>query len=54
VNEPRTLKFIVPSGLAVGSDYGLVVVTQSSAKGNGALLKHRRTVRSAFKLTVQN
>jgi hypothetical protein len=54
VNEPRTLKFIVPSGLTVGSDYGLVIVTQSSAKGNGALLKHRRTVRSAFKLTVQN
>jgi hypothetical protein len=45
---------IVPAGLAVGSDYGLVIITQSSAKNGAALLKTRRTVRSALKLTVQN
>jgi hypothetical protein len=54
VNEPRTLKFIVPSTLTVGSDYGLVIVTQSSTKHGAALLKTRRTLRSTFKLTVQN
>jgi hypothetical protein len=54
VNEPRTLKVIVPAGLTLGSDYGLVIVTQSSAKGHRALLKTRRTLRSAFKLTAQN
>jgi hypothetical protein len=53
VNEPHTLKVIVPAGLTVGAQYGLVIVTQSSAKGGGALLKHRRTLRSSFKLTVQ-
>ncbi|MDR1149953.1 MAG: DUF4469 domain-containing protein [Spirochaetaceae bacterium] len=35
VNEPNTLKVIVPVGLTLGSDYGLVIVTPSSAKGNG-------------------
>ncbi|MDR1096323.1 MAG: DUF4469 domain-containing protein, partial [Spirochaetaceae bacterium] len=54
VNEPKTLKVIVPATLTVGSDYGLVIVTQSPSKGGGTPLKHRRTVRSAFKLTVQN
>jgi hypothetical protein len=54
VNEPKTLKFIVPATLTVGSDYGLVIVTQSSTKNNAAVLKHRRTLKSAFKLTVQN
>jgi hypothetical protein len=54
VNEHKTLKVIVPAGLTVGSDYGLVIVTQSSAKGAGHLLKTRRTLRSAFKLTLQN
>jgi hypothetical protein len=53
VNEPRTLKFIVPSTLTVGKEYGLVIVTQSSAKRGAALLKTRRTLRSSFKLTVQ-
>jgi hypothetical protein len=53
VNEPRTLKFIVPAGLTPGGKYGLVIVTQSSAKGSGTLLKNHRTVRSSFKLTAQ-
>jgi hypothetical protein len=54
VNELRTLKAIVPATLGVGYDYALKVVTQSSAKGNGAILKTVREVRSDFKLTVQN
>jgi hypothetical protein len=53
VNEPKTLKFIVPATLTVGKEYGLVIITQSSAKGSGSLLKHRRTLKSAFTLTVQ-
>jgi hypothetical protein len=54
VNEPKTLKVIVPSGLAIRTGYTLKVVTQSSAKGGGALLKNVREVRSDFKLVVNN
>jgi hypothetical protein len=54
VNEPRTLKTIVPATLGVGGEYTLKVVTQSSAKSRGAMLKNIREVRSDFKLTVQN
>jgi hypothetical protein len=54
VNEPRTLKTIVPATLGVGSAYTLKVVTQSSAKGARAVLKTVREVRSDFKLTAQN
>jgi hypothetical protein len=54
VNEPRTLKAIVPATLGVGGEYTLKVVTQSSAKSSGSLLKNTREVRSDFKLTVQN
>jgi hypothetical protein len=54
VNAPRTLKIIVPMGLAPGMDYTLKVVTQSSAKHSATLLKTVREVRSDFKLTVQN
>jgi hypothetical protein len=54
VNEPRTLKTIVPATLGVGGEYALKIVTQSSAKNSGALLKTVREVRSDFKLTVQN
>jgi hypothetical protein len=53
VNEPRTLKTIVPATLGVGGEYALKVVTQSSTKHGGALLKNLREVRSDFKLTVQ-
>jgi hypothetical protein len=53
VNEPRTLKVIVPATLGVGGEYTLKVVTQSSAKGARAVLKTVREVRSDFKLTVQ-
>jgi hypothetical protein len=53
VNEPRTLKAIVPAALAPGKDYRLKVFTQSSAKGGGALLKNLREIHSEFKLTAQ-
>jgi hypothetical protein len=54
VNEPRTLKAIVPATLGVGGEYTLKVVTQSSTKHGAAVLKNLREVRSDFKLTVQN
>jgi hypothetical protein len=54
VNEPRTLKAIVPAALGAGGEYALKVVTQSSAKNGAALLKTLREVRSDFKLTAQN
>jgi fibronectin type 3 domain-containing protein len=54
VNEPRTIKAIVPAGLTAGTDYALKIVTQSPAKGGGALLKNLRELRSEFKLTAQN
>jgi hypothetical protein len=54
VNEPRTLKVIVPADLKPGREYTLQVVTQSSAKGNGGILKTVREVRSGFKLAAQN
>jgi hypothetical protein len=52
VNQPRTLKALVPAGLTVGGEYALKVVTQSSAKGSGSLLKDPREVQSDFTLTV--
>jgi hypothetical protein len=54
VNEPRTLKAVVPAGLAAGADYRLLIVAQSSAKNSGALLKNIREIHSEFKLTVQS
>jgi hypothetical protein len=53
VNEPRTLKVIVPA-LETGKAYVLKLVTQSSAKGGGALLKKVRDMRSDFILIAQN
>jgi hypothetical protein len=52
VNEPRTLKAIVPASLVIGKDYALKVLTQSSAKGSSGLLKSLREVQSEFKLTA--
>jgi hypothetical protein len=51
VNEPRTIKAIVPNTLVSGA-YTLLIVTQSSAKGGGALLKNIREVRSEFTVQV--
>jgi hypothetical protein len=53
VNEPRTLKAIVPATLTVGGEYALKVVTQSSAKNSGTILKSVREIRSDFKLIAQ-
>jgi hypothetical protein len=52
VNESKTLKVIVPASLAAGTAYTLVVVTQSSLKGNTAPLKTVRTVESDFSITA--
>jgi hypothetical protein len=52
VNEPRTLKVIVPA-LEAGKAYTLKAVTQSSAKHSGTLLKETREVRSEFNLAAQ-
>jgi len=52
VNEPRTLKVIVPA-LKAGVQYRLKVVTQSSAKGGGSLVKKVRDMRSDFCLAAQ-
>ncbi|MDR1074724.1 MAG: DUF4469 domain-containing protein [Treponema sp.] len=54
VNEPRTLKTIVPLSLAAGKDYALKAVTQSYSQRGGGLLKNPREVRSEFKLTAQS
>jgi hypothetical protein len=54
VNEPKTLKVIVPASLTAGGEYALKIVTQSSAKNGAALLKSLREVRSDFKLTVHH
>jgi len=53
VNEPRTLKVIVPHGLKPGEVYKLKIVTQSSAKTQSHLLKSIRELRSDFTLTAQ-
>jgi len=53
VNEPRTLKVVVPQYLNTGTKYRLVLVTQSSAKNGAAVLKNMRTMKSEFTLTAQ-
>ncbi|MDR2730845.1 MAG: DUF4469 domain-containing protein [Treponema sp.] len=52
VNEPRTLKVIVPA-LEAGKAYILKIVTQSSAKSSYHRLKETRVMRSEFTLTAQ-
>jgi hypothetical protein len=53
VNEPKTLKLIVPATLTPDVDYYLIVVTQSSAKTHSHILKELREVRSEFALKAQ-
>jgi hypothetical protein len=53
VNEPKTLKLIVPATLTLDVDYYLVVVTQSTVKSGGYTLKDLREVRSEFALKAQ-
>jgi hypothetical protein len=53
INEPRTIKLIVPFDLPQNVPLYIKIVTQSSAKGSGVLLKDLREVRSEFTLTAQ-
>jgi hypothetical protein len=53
VNEPRTLKVIVPAGLEADKDYTLVIITQSSARNGTTILKNTRELRSDFTLSRQ-
>jgi hypothetical protein len=54
VNEPRTLKVIVPTTLYADGEYYLKIVTQSNVKGRGTLLKNTRETWTDFILTTQN
>jgi hypothetical protein len=54
VNEPRTLKLLVPAGLTNGTAYQLVVQTWSSARHSGSVLKKMRDMRSDFTLTANS
>ena len=54
VNEPRTLKIVVPRNLKAGAVYRLKVVTQGSARGSNHLLKDLREMRSDFTLAAQD
>jgi hypothetical protein len=53
VNEPRTLKAVVPPSLAAGTAYRIKIVTQSPVKHGGALLKDLREIRTEFTVTAQ-
>jgi hypothetical protein len=54
VNEPRTLKIIVPTAkMEVGEAYRLKIVTQSSPSSSSNLLKDPRTIISDFTLTAR-
>jgi hypothetical protein len=52
VNEPRTLKVIVPPELVDGRQYFLRIVTQTSAKSGSVILKNTRELRSEGAFTV--
>jgi len=53
VNEPRTLKVLVPDTLTVGTAYQVVIFTQSSTRNSGHRLKTMRDMRSDFTLVAQ-
>ncbi|MDR1575797.1 MAG: DUF4469 domain-containing protein [Treponema sp.] len=53
VNEPKTLKVIVPATLTAGTEYFLRIFTMSSAHGGGKPLKEVRDMKSDFKVTAQ-
>jgi hypothetical protein len=52
VNEPRTLKVMVPDSLAEGTSYQLAIFTQSSVRSSHRL-KTMRDMRSEFTVTAQ-
>ena len=51
VNEPKTLKIIVPPNLEVGTAYTVYVVTQGATRSYH-LLKETRQAIAAFTLTA--
>ena len=53
VNEPRTLKAVVPAGLKAGTAYRLGIITQSSVTHGSVLLKELREIWSDFMITAQ-
>jgi hypothetical protein len=53
VNEPRTLKVLVPTELTEGTAYTIAVETQSSPRHAGTMLKKVRDMRSEFTVTAQ-
>jgi len=53
VNEPKTLKLIVPATLIAGTNYTLIIKTQSSVRSSNKVLKDLREVRSEFTLKAQ-
>jgi hypothetical protein len=53
VNEPRTLKVLVPAELVEGTEYQIVVQTQSSVRNSGTVLKKMRDMRFEFMVTAQ-
>jgi hypothetical protein len=53
VNEPKTLKVVVPPTLYADGEYYLKLVTQSSVRHGGTMLKNTREVWSDFILTIQ-
>jgi hypothetical protein len=52
VNEPKTLKAVVPVILSLGRSYYLRTVTQDSSKTSGYTLKKLREIRLDFKLKL--
>jgi len=53
VNEPRTLKIIIPQGVASGMKYTLKVVTQTSPKHSQNILKNLRETHSDIVLSIE-
>ena len=52
LNEPKTLKVLVPAGLKKNTEYNITVETQCSAKSCGTMCKKIRTISSDFTLTT--
>ncbi|MDR0844242.1 MAG: DUF4469 domain-containing protein [Tannerella sp.] len=52
LNEPRTLKVLIPTTLQAGNLYTFAIRTQSSMKGSGVLLKELREVRTELNLVA--
>jgi hypothetical protein len=53
INEPRTLKVVVPA-LTAGTDYYLRIFTMSSTRDGNYILKTVRDMKSEFKVTAHS